>query len=195
MRAVVPTEESSSFPQLVDAMKLAAATLRDAGIPYLLGGGLAGWARGGPPTEHDVDFFVREQDAERALAALANAGMKPERPPEGWLFKAYHDGTLIDLIFSPSGGPIRDEHFARAEELEVAAQKVMVASLDDVMTTKLLALTEQDPDFASVLEFARSLREQIDWDFVRERTTESPFARAFFTLTEELGIIDQKPAS
>jgi hypothetical protein len=195
MRAVVPTEESTSFPQLVDAMKLAAATLRDAGIPYLLGGGLAGWARGGPPTEHDVDFFVREQDAERALAALVNAGMKPERPPEGWLFKAYHDGTLIDLIFSPSGGPICDEHFSRAEELEVAAQKVMVASLDDVMTTKLLALTEQDPDFASVLEFARSLREQIDWDFVRERTTESPFARAFFTLTEELGIIDQDRSS
>ena len=26
----------------------------------MLGGGLAAWARGGPPTEHDVDFFVRE---------------------------------------------------------------------------------------------------------------------------------------
>jgi hypothetical protein len=191
----MPTEESPSFPELLEAMKLAAATLREAGIPCLLGGGLAGWARGGPPTEHDVDFFVREEDAERALAALTNAGMKPERPPEGWLFKAYHDGTLIDLIFRPSGGPIGDEHFARGEELEVAAQHVTVASLDDVMTTKLLSLNEQDPDFASVLEFARSLREQIDWDFVRERTTESPFARAFFTLTEELGIVDQRPSS
>jgi hypothetical protein len=191
----MPTEESPSFPELLDAMKLAAATLREAGIPCLLGGGLAGWARGGPPTEHDVDFFVREEDAERALAALVNAGMKPERPPEGWLFKAYHDGTLIDLIFRPSGGPIGDDHFARGEELEVAAQHVTVASLDDVMTTKLLSLNEQDPDFASVLEFARSLREQIDWDFVRERTTESPFAHAFFTLTEELGIVDQRPSS
>ena len=46
-------------------MKVASAALRDAGIPHLLGGGLAGWARGGPPTEHDVDFFVREEDAER----------------------------------------------------------------------------------------------------------------------------------
>ena len=58
------------------------------------------------------------------------------------------------------------------------------------MTTKLLSLTEQDPDFASVLEFARSLREQIDWDFVREQTAASPFARAFFTLIEELGIVE-----
>ena len=187
---LVPTDASPSFDELVDAMKVASAALRDAGIPHLLGGGLAGWARGGPPTEHDVDFFVREADAERALEALVEAGLQPERPPEGWLLKAYHEGTLIDLIFHPSGGPIGDEHFARAEELEVAAQHVTVASLDDVMTTKLLSLTEQDPDFASVLEFARSLREQIDWNVVRGRTAESPFACAFFTLVEELGIVE-----
>ena len=35
------------------------------------------------------------------------------------------------------------------------------------MTSKLLALTEQEPDFGSVLEWARALREQIDWDDVR----------------------------
>ncbi|MBA2384246.1 MAG: nucleotidyltransferase family protein [Actinobacteria bacterium] len=191
----MPTDESPKFPELLEAMKLAAAKLREAGIPCLLGGGLAGWARGGPPSEHDVDFFVREEDAERALAALVEAGLTPERPPEGWLFKAYHHGTLIDLIFRPSGGPIGDQHFARAEELEVAAQTVAVASLGDVMTTKLLSLSEQDLDYASVLEFARSLREQIDWDFVREQTADSPFARAFLTLTEELGVVEQAPST
>jgi hypothetical protein len=194
MPPLVPTQASPSFDELVEAMKVAAAALRDAGIQFLLGGGLAGWARGGPPTEHDVDFFVRPENAERALEALVEAGMRPERPPEGWLLKAYHEGTLIDLIFHPSGGPIGDAHFARGEELEVAALHVMVASLGDVMTTKLLSLTEQDPDFASVLEFARSVREQIDWDFVRQQTADSPFARAFFTLTEELGIVEPAPA-
>ena len=64
------------------------------------------------------------------------------------------------------------------------------ASLGDVMTTKLLAINEQDPDLSSVLEMARSLREQIDWAFVREQTGDSPFARAFFTLVEELGIVE-----
>ena len=120
--------------------------------------------------------------------------MEPERPPEGWLLKAYHEGTLVDLIFQPSGGPIGDEHFERAEQIDVMAQPMLVASLDDVMCTKLLALTEQEPDFASVLEFARSLREQINWDFVRERTSSSPLARAFFTLTEELGIVEPQSA-
>ena len=41
-----------------------------------------------------------------------------------------------------------------------------------------------------VLELARALREQIDWDNVRKRTEASPFARAFFTLIEGLGIVE-----
>ena len=191
----MPYSQPDNFPELIEAMKVAAAALRDAEVPYLLGGGLAGWARGGPPTEHDVDFFVREEDAERALQVLVDAGMRPERPPEGWLLKAWHGEILIDLIFQPSGGPIGDEHFARAERIDVMAQPLMVASLDDVITAKLLSLTEQEPDFTSVLELARSLREQIDWEFVRERTAASPFARAFFTLVEELGIVEPEVAA
>src|SRR5215210_513630 len=185
--AYTPAE---NFPELIDAMKRAAAALRDAEVPHLLGGGLAAWARGGPPTEHDVDFFVRPVDAQRGLEALAEAGMKPERPPEGWLLKAYDGEILIDLIYSPAGGDVDDGYFERGEEMEVAAQRLPVASLGDVLATKLLALNDQDPDPSSVLEIARSLREQIDWDFVRARTGSSAFARAFFTLVEELGVVD-----
>ena len=58
----------------------------------------------------------------------------------------------------------------------------------------LLAMTEQEPDFASVLEWARALREQIDWEAVRSRTEASPFAKAFFTLVEALGIVENVPA-
>ena len=131
----------------------------------------------------------------RALEALVEAGMKPDHPPEDWLLKAWHGETLIDLIFHPAGGPIDDGHFERAEQLDVASQTMLVASLGDVLTTKLLALNEQEPDMSSVLELARSLREQIDWDFVRSQTADSPFARAFFTLVEELGVVDPPAAA
>lgn len=190
--AYTPAE---NFPELIESMKRAAAALRDAEVPYMLGGGLAAWARGGPPTEHDVDFFVRPADAERGLEALVAAGMKEDRPPEGWLLKAWDGETLIDLIFSPAGGTVDDGYFERMDEMEVAAQRLPVASLGDVLTTKLLALSEQEPDLSSVLELARSLREQIDWTFVRSRTESSPFARAFFTLVEELGVVEPPAAA
>ena len=132
---------------------------------------------------------MKPEDAERALAALAEAGFRPERPVEEWLLKAYDGDLLVDLIFDPASGPVDDELLGRADELEVAAMRMPVASLEDVMVTKLLALTEQEPDFGGCLEIARSLREQIDWDDVRRLTQGSPFARAFFTLVEELGIV------
>jgi predicted nucleotidyltransferase len=182
-------EQEQEFQRLLDAMKKAAGALNDAGIPFVLGGGLACWARGGPKTEHDVDLLVKPEDAEEAQGALAQAGMHTERPPEGWLLKAYDDGVLIDLIFAPKGGVIDDEVFDRAEDLEVHAMRLKVAPLEDVIVQKLLALSEQSPDFSSVLELARSLREQVDWDDVRERTKESPFGKAYFTLLEELEIV------
>jgi Uncharacterised nucleotidyltransferase len=181
--------------KLTQTAKRAAGVLKEAGIPFLLAGGLASWARGGPQTDHDVDFFVKPEDADAALEALGAAGLKTEKPPEQWLYKAYDDdGTLIDLIFRPSGGPVSDDHFDHADELEVMSVDMQVASLADVMTTKLLALNEQEPDFTSVLEIARMLREQVDWEFVRERTQDSAFAKAFFTLVEELGIVERATA-
>ena len=168
---------SENLPQLIDTMKRACAALDEAGVPAMLGGGLATWARGGPPTDHDVDFYLREEDAPRALEALEAIGMSTSTPPEGWLLKAHdesHDeSVLVDLIFRPAGGPIGDEHFQRATPMELMAQPVLVASIDDVLSTKLMALSEQEPDFRAVLEIARSLREQIDWAYVRRRTESS----------------------
>ena len=179
---------AESFPELIETMKKAGAALEAASVPVLLGGGLAAWARGGPPTDHDVDFFVREEHAEAGLEALAAAGMVTERPPEGWLFKAWDAETLVDLIFRPSGGAVDDAMFARASAIEVMAQTLQVASIDDVLATKVLALNEQQPDFRSVLEIARSLREQVDWEHVRSRVDRSPFGAAFMTLVERLRI-------
>ena len=76
----------------------------------------AAWRSGraaAPKTEHDVDFFVKPEDAERAQQALVAAGLTPETPPEGWLLKAWDGDVLVDLIFEPRGGPIDDE-LARA---------------------------------------------------------------------------------
>jgi predicted nucleotidyltransferase len=183
----MPAEDE--FERLVETTRKAGAVLRNADVPFALGGGLASWVRGGPKTEHDIDFFVKPEDAERALGALADAGFRPERPVEEWLLKAYDDDLLVDLIFNPASGPVDDELLGRAERLEVQAVEMPVAALEDVMVTKLLALTEQEPDFGGCLEIARSLREQIDWNWVRERTAEAPFAAAFFTLVEELDVL------
>jgi hypothetical protein len=183
--------DDETFTKLLDAMKHAAAVLRDNVVPFALAGGLAIYARGGPATEHDVDFILREEDAERALELLARAGFRTERPPEGWLYKAFDDdtGSMVDLIFSPNRMPeVVPEILERSELIEVYAITMPVMTVTDVLATKLLTLKEHEVDYGDVLEIARNCREQIEWDLLRERTDDSPYAKAFFTLAEELGL-------
>src|SRR5215213_6428677 len=181
-------EPTAPFEELLDTLKHAAAALREANVPFVLGGGLAIWARGGPETEHDLDFLVKPEDAERALEALAEDGFRPEKPPEGWLYKAWKGDAMLDLIFSPSGITVDDEFLDRAQELEVQAVRLRVMRPEDVLVTKLLAMREHEVDYESVLEISRAVREQIDWDEVRARTKDSPYAKAFLTLVEELEV-------
>jgi predicted nucleotidyltransferase len=185
---------SSPFDAIAETLRKGAAALRDAGIPFMLGGSLASWARGGPPLARDLDFMLREQDVEAALEALAGAGMRTERPPEEWLVKAWDGDVGVDVIFSPQGLPITDEVIERADVLPVLAIEVRVMALEDVLSTKLMAIDEQEAvDYTGVLQIARALREQIDWELLRERTRSSPYARAFFCLVEELGVLPGGP--
>ena len=147
--------------------------------------------RGGPQTDHDLDLMVEPEDAERAVEALGAAGLRIENPPEEWLYKAWDGDVLVDVIFNPSGGPIDDAMFERAEELDVSAVSMNVMALEDVLVTKLLSLREHVVDYESLLEIARALREQIDWEDVWRRTRQSPYARGFFYLAEELGLVEE----
>jgi hypothetical protein len=53
------------------------------------------------------------------VEVLAEAGMRPEKPPEEWLWKAWDGDVLIDLIFRPRGLEVTDEVIARGDELHV----------------------------------------------------------------------------
>jgi predicted nucleotidyltransferase len=183
------TANDDGFAAFEHALKRTATVLREAGLPFLLGGSLASWARGGPETRHDLDFMIRKQDAEKALAALEAEGMRTERPPEEWLVKAYDGDILVDLIFEPKGIAVTDEVIERGEPRSVLGMEMRVMALEDVLVTKLMALSEHALRYESLLQIARALREQVDWPDVQSRTSDSPFARAFFVLLDGLGIV------
>jgi hypothetical protein len=63
-------------------------------------------------------------------------------------------------------------------------------ALEDLLVTKLLAIDEQRLRFEGPLGIARAVREQVDWDNVRSRTSDSPFARAIFVMLEGLGVLE-----
>jgi hypothetical protein len=180
---------NDAFAPLAETCRIAVAALRDADVPFVLAGSFAAWARGGPRPGNDLDFMVKPQDAEAALQALVGAGMRAERPPEEWLFKAWYGDTMVDVIFCPAGLEMTDEILQRAEPIAVLAIETPVMALEDVLVTKLMALDEHALDYTSLLGIARACREQIDWDDLSRRTRDSAYAQAFFALVHALGIV------
>src|SRR4051795_13332855 len=74
---------------LATTLKRVAAALKQAEVPFALGGSFAVYAHGGHSSDHDVDFLIREQDKDRVLEALAAVGFEVAEPPEDWLVKVF----------------------------------------------------------------------------------------------------------
>lgn len=176
---------------LVNTLKKVASVLKQAELPFALGGSFAVYAHGGHSSDHDVDFLIREQDRERALAELCAVGFVTEHPPEDWLVKVFDGENMVDLIYRPVEAPVTDATLADTVLRPVEAIHMPVLSATQLMVHKLLSFTQHYCDFARGLPVARSLREQIDWDRVRRETAHSPYAEAFLMLLDRLDVVPQ----
>jgi hypothetical protein len=177
-----------TFADIEATLKRSASVLKKAEIPFMLGGSLACWARGGPESTNDLDLFVKPADATQAQQVLVEAGMRPDDPPEDWLLKVWDGDVLVDLIFDPLTVAVDDDLLGRTEQLSVFSIDMPVMRLEDVFATKLMSFNDHYLDYAGMLQIARAVREQVGWAEVRNRTSESPYARGFLALLDELGI-------
>ncbi len=96
---------------------------------------------------------------------------------------------MIDVIHRAQGSSV-DDVLDAAGEVAVLSVRMPVVSATDVVTEKLLAMDEHYCDLGAVLPTLRALREQVDWDLVRRRTSGAPFAETVLFLLERLDVID-----
>jgi hypothetical protein len=194
----LPLSATSDEPLLRTALKRSASALKADGVAFALGGGYALWVAGGPEPSHDVDLVVAETDVEMAANTLAAAGLRVERPPEDWLFKAYCDAdsstepaeepAQVDVLHRLGGVPVVQSLLDTANEYEVLGVRIPVLPPTPIMIAKLRSLSEHYCDFAALLLVVRAVREQLDWTEIREATRDNPFAEAFLLLLDRLDI-------
>jgi hypothetical protein len=89
---------------------------------------------------------------------------------------------------------VTDETLADSDVLPVNACHMPVLSATQLMIHKILSFGPHYCDFTRALPVARSIREQIDWARVRQETAQSPYAQAFLTLADLLGIVPKRTA-
>jgi hypothetical protein len=181
--------QPSERDEIRDLLKRTAVALKEGGVPFALCGGYAAWVRGAPEPDHDADFLVPADEADRAAKVLADAGLDVQDPAEDWLLKVVQGGSFVDVLWRTCGRPVESDLIARSEVKPVLSVQMPVLQATDIVVTKLMALDEHYCDFAHLLPVARALREQVDWAEVRTEVAENDFAVVFLDLLERLRVL------
>ncbi len=139
--------------------------LNDAGVRYVVVGGLAVLLQGHARLTVDVDLVVDldEEQARRAIDALVGMGLHPRAPvnPRDFADRSVREGWIRDRgmqvfsMFDPSN-PMRvvdlfvdhpvpfEELWSRSAEFQLQDTTVRVASIPDLIHLKRLAGRPQD---------------------------------------------------
>ncbi len=145
------------------------AALEGKDIPYLLMGGLSSATFGRPRGTNDIDVFVRPEGARLTLEALGAAGFRTEETDPRWLFKAFKDDIMVDIIFVSTGDIYLDEEMlAHAKVVDVQGCAARVIAPEDLLIIKALAAAEHMPhhwhDALGVITGS-----DLDWDYLVSR--------------------------
>jgi predicted nucleotidyltransferase len=144
-----------------------------AGIRFVLMGGLVAAAFARPRSTDDIDLFVQPEHAREALAALSAAGFETEETDPMWLYKAWRDGVLVDVIFRSAGEVyLDDEMLARSGVQDCRGTQARLISAEDLLVIKAVAATERGShhwyDALGIIA-----RTPLDWRYVVERARQA----------------------
>ncbi len=148
--------------------------VEDSGIPYALIGGVAVKSMGRPRVTHDIDLFVKPDDANRVLEVLEAKGFTSQKRDPYWLFKAWKGNILVDVIFKSSGDIYFDEEVqSHVRRMPMLGKYVNAISPEDFLVIKAAAHQENNPhhwhDALAVLK-----QGNLDWDYLLKRAKHAP---------------------
>ena len=165
--AVADTAEGRE--RLAETFGDAVAAVERAQLDYVLIGGIASSILGRPRFTYDIDFLVRQPDAQLVLAALGQAGFETEETNPAWIYKAHKREVTVDVIFWLMGDIyLDDEMLRRARRLDFDGTSVNVISPEDLVVIKAIVHDEQSSrhwhDALAILA-----DRELDWQYLALR--------------------------
>jgi predicted nucleotidyltransferase len=166
--------EPAGMDELARVLDDAVRALDEAQIPYVLIGGLAGTLLGRPRCSSDIDLFVQPDTAPDALEALDRRGFRTEVTNPHWLYKAFRDDVLVDLLFKVSGNIYLDAEMLRRSRLRCfRGTQVRVIPPEDFIVVKAIAHDEETPrHWYDALAVIAS--QDLDWEYLAARASRAP---------------------
>lgn len=162
------------LPSIISTLFAALESIEEKEIQYALIGGIAVKELGRPRVTHDIDIFVKPDDADYVLEILAQKGFEIEKRDPFWLFKAWRDDVLVDVIFRSCGDIYFEEEVrSHVRRIPYYGRSINAISPEDFIVIKSAAHQEDNPhhwhDALAVLT-----QGNLDWDYLLKRSRHSP---------------------
>jgi len=148
------------------------AVLRDADVPFLIGGAyVMEMCANVSRRRKDFDLYVRPYHVDAALGALAHAGFNTEVTSPHWLAKARHGRDYVDLIFRAGNGlcEVDDSWFARAHDDELLGLPVKLCAPEEMIWMKAYIMERERFDGADIAHLLVSCGDKLDWPHLVRR--------------------------
>ena len=160
--------------------------LREAGIPYLVGGTYALEHHAGLVRHtKDLDLFLRRADWSRVVDTLASQGVRCELVFSHWLGKAHGDGHFVDLIFAGGNGLVEvdDDWLAHGVPSVVLDVPVHLVAAEEIIWSKSFVMERERFDGGDVTHVLRKSGPTLDWlRLLRRFDGQSPVLLAHLVL-------------
>lgn len=152
--------------------RTAMEVLRDARVPFMVGGAFALERHAGISRfTKDFDVFISPSDVDRALAAFQAKGYSTELTAPHWLAKVLYEDLYVDLIWSSGNGvaTVDDDWFAHALEDEILGMPALIVPAEEMIWQKAYIMERERFDGADVIHVIHERAEALDWDRLERR--------------------------
>ncbi len=155
------------LPHALNFYKDIIAHLIDSGVPFLIGGGFAGFHYTGIYREtKDLDIYCKPSDYPSLLKHFAALGYNTELTDLRWLAKVFgNDGVFIDIIFDTVNniGKVDDKWFDEAVETTLFDHTIKIISAEELVRGKLYVQNRERYDGADINHIFLRHGENINW--------------------------------
>ncbi|QFZ86850.1 hypothetical protein GFK26_30770 [Variovorax paradoxus] len=169
---LAPSLEEEVPPRVADFYRQSLRALRDAGIPFLVGGAFSlACYTGIRRVTKDLDLFILREDFERIAQLMQQHGWRTELTYPHWLAKVYDGDAFIDLIFNSGNGvtPVDARWFHGNCRADVLGVPVLVANVEDSLLSKAFIMERERYDGGDIAHLLLARADRLDWASLLER--------------------------
>jgi hypothetical protein len=148
----------------------ALAAVRQTGVAFALGGGLAvAFYTGHWRSSRDLDLYVLQQDAPVASAALLGAGLQDYfslRPyHRGWIFRAAEGEAIVDVIWALANGAgwVERRWLIAGARARIDDVELPLLAPEEILWSKIHVLQRDRCDWPDLLNLLYTTGPQLDW--------------------------------